>query len=179
MPSIFGHLLASSALGAAFFRAQARLKPLLLAGFCSFAPDLDVIAFRFGVPYQSEWGHRGWTHSLFFALVFGVLMAALFYRRHPDFVKIALWCVLATASHPLLDMLTTGGMGCALWWPFDDARLFFPWRPIRVSPLEIRSFISMMGVKILLSEAFWIGVPAAVLVAATYIKNRRTGGWEV
>ena len=78
-----------------------------------------------------------------------------------------MWFILATASHPLLDMLTTGGMGCALWWPFSEERLFFPVRVIRVSPLEIRDFISKWGIKILLSEVIWIGIPGLILVAVS------------
>jgi inner membrane protein len=38
-----------------------------------------------------------------------------------------------------------------LLFPFTDARLFFPWRPIHVSPIEISRFFSRAGY-ILLSE---------------------------
>ncbi|MBL7774773.1 MAG: metal-dependent hydrolase [Saprospiraceae bacterium] len=164
MASVFGHIVASSAIGLAGFPRQANWKTLALAGLCAALPDADVIGFHFGVSYMSIWGHRGWTHSLCFALVWGILVAWLFYGRDRDWWKMACWLVLATASHPLLDMLTTGGMGCALWWPFSEERLFFPVRVIRVSPLEIRSFISQMGLRILLNEAFWIGAPSVLLV---------------
>ncbi len=164
MASLFGHVAASTALGYAFFPKNTARKALLLAGLCAFFPDFDVIAFRFGIPYTSIWGHRGWTHSLTFALGLGILIAWVFYRQEKDWWKMALWFMLATASHPLLDMLTTGGLGCALWWPFSEERLFFPARVIRVSPLEIRSFLSKWGLKILLSEALWIGLPGVILV---------------
>ncbi len=42
---------------------------------------------------------------------------------------------VATASHGLLDMFTNGGLGVALFWPFTDARYFFPVRMIDVSPI--------------------------------------------
>ena len=45
------------------------------------------------------------------------------------------------ASHGVLDALTDGGPGVAFLAPFDDTRYFFPWRPIRVSPLW-RGFFS-------------------------------------
>jgi membrane-bound metal-dependent hydrolase YbcI (DUF457 family) len=35
----------------------------------SLAPDLDVIAFRFGIPYSAPFGHRGAAHSILVALV--------------------------------------------------------------------------------------------------------------
>lgn len=172
MASIFGHVAASTALGFSFFSNKSTWKALLLAGFCAFAPDLDVIAFRFGIPYESIWGHRGWTHSLVFAAGFGTFVAWLFYRQEKDWLKMALWFMLATASHPLLDMLTTGGMGCALWWPLSEERLFFPVRIIRVSPLEVRDFISKWGIKVLLSEVVWIGIPGLILVAASRLFKR-------
>ena len=164
MASVFGHVAASTALGQAFFRRQTAWKALLLAGFCAFCPDLDVLAFRFDIPYNSIWGHRGWTHSLAFALLLGTTLAWLVYGREKQWWKMALWFVLATASHPLLDMLTTGGLGCALWWPVREERLFFPWRPILVSPLELRSFISKYGIRVLLNEFLWIGVPGLLMV---------------
>lgn len=173
MASIFGHVAASSALGLSFFNRISTWKALLLAGFCAFAPDLDVIAFRFGVPYTSIWGHRGFTHSLAFAAVFGILVAWLFYRREKDWWKTGLWFSLATASHPLLDMLTTGGMGCALWWPMSEERLFFPVRVIRVSPLEIRDFISKWGIKVLLSEVIWIGIPGLIMVGLSKLFRQK------
>ena len=64
MASIFGHIAVSSALGAGLFPRQARTGALMLAGFCACAPDLDVLAFFFGVPYEDPWGHRGVTHSI-------------------------------------------------------------------------------------------------------------------
>ncbi len=164
MPSVFGHVLASTSLGYALFSHQAQRRALLLAGLCAVAPDADVLAFAFGIPYESIWGHRGWTHSLAFAAMLGLATGWLCYRHQRTWPRMALYFALAAASHPLLDMLTTGGLGCALWWPFSQERLFFPIRVIRVSPLEVGDFLSKWGLKVLLSEAFWIGLPGAVLV---------------
>lgn len=168
MPSIFGHVLASSALST-FLKKQDRSSSLFwVAGFCAFAPDLDVLAFRFGVAYSSIWGHRGWTHSLAFALVLGLLFGWLFYRNHLKYRAITLLLIAATASHPLLDMMTNGGRGCALWWPLYNDRIFFPFRPIQVSPLEIADFFSAWGVQVLWSELYWIGGPVLFIRAAAW-----------
>ncbi|MCC6281946.1 MAG: metal-dependent hydrolase, partial [Saprospiraceae bacterium] len=78
MASIFGHIAASSALGYAGFPKEVRPATLLLAGFLAFAPDLDVLAFHYGVPYGSQWGHRGWTHSLVFTVVLGACTGLIF-----------------------------------------------------------------------------------------------------
>ncbi|MBV6441219.1 MAG: metal-dependent hydrolase [Haliscomenobacteraceae bacterium CHB4] len=184
MASLFGHIAASTALGYAFFPKQTRPATLLLAGFCAFAPDLDVMGFHFGIPYGSEWGHRGWTHSIFFAMIFGGLLAwfgtGCFSR--PDnplstdksAVAKAAWLIMSTLSHPLLDMLTNGGRGCALWWPFSTERIFFPFRPIQVSPMSVGGFISEWGITVLASEAVWIGLPALCLVGiARFIRAVR------
>ncbi len=172
MASIFGHVAASSTLGYTAFPKHIRKATILLTGFCAFAPDLDVLGFRFGIPYESEWGHRGWTHSLVFAFVFGSLMAWLFFREKPEFRKMWLWCILSTASHPLLDMMTNGGRGCALWWPFSLERIFFPFRPIQVSPMSIGGFIGKWGMVVLASEMVWIGLPCLVLVMIVGISRR-------
>lgn len=164
MASIFGHIIASSTIGLTGFSKNAKWKALALAGLCAVIPDADVIAFSYGIPYSNIWGHRGWTHSIGFSLGFGILVAWLFYRNEKEWWKMALWFVLATLSHPLLDMLTTGGRGCALWWPFSEERIFFPVRVIQVSPLGAGAFFSEWGLAVLRSEALWIGLPCFFLV---------------
>lgn len=174
MASIFGHVAASSALGVSFFSKQAHRKALLLAGFCAFAPDLDVLAFSFGVPYSDIWGHRGWTHSIVFALALGITASWLISRRDPENrFKYMFWMFLATLSHPLLDMLTNGGLGVAVFFPFDNTRYFFPVRPIQVSPLGVGGFVSKWGLHVLLSEFYWIGLPSLVMVAGSWLWRRK------
>lgn len=172
MASIFGHVAASTAIGYAFFPKQVRTLTLVVAGFCAFLPDFDVLAFRFGIPYESVWGHRGWTHSLTFALSAGGMIGLLFSlwetrHTHPTSgktLKIAGWFALSMVSHPLLDMLTNGGRGCALWWPLSNERLFFPWHPIQVSPISVQDFFSPWGLEVLASEVLWIGFPCLVVI---------------
>jgi inner membrane protein len=66
-------------------------------------------------------------------------------------------------SHPLLDTLTNGGLGIALFWPFDHTRYFAPWRPIPVSPIGL-GFFSPYGMFVALVELvvflplFWFGL---------------------
>ncbi|PZQ26682.1 MAG: hypothetical protein DI562_14565, partial [Stenotrophomonas acidaminiphila] len=65
-----------------------------------------------------------------------------------------------------LDMLTDGGLGVALLWPWSEARHFAPWRVIEVSPLANR-FFSARGVDVLLSEFRWVWVPVLALACFT------------
>jgi inner membrane protein len=70
---------------------------------------------------------------------------------------------LAAASHGILDAMTDGGLGIALLAPFDDTRYFFPFRPIEVSPINIRRFLSGRGLAVLASELLWVWLPSAAL----------------
>lgn len=176
MASVFGHVALSSTLGLTFYPKQSTLTGILIAGFCAFAPDLDVLAFRFGIPYDSPWGHRGWTHSIVFALFLATLATCVYTALAGAGIhrlRIWFWFFFSTLSHPLLDMLTNGGRGCALWWPFSDERLFFPWRPILVSPMSVSGFIGEWGLRVLLSEAIWIGLPCLFL--CWVVRSRRNG----
>lgn len=122
-------------------------------------------------------GHRGITHSIAFAALTGVIVGALAFRKFGDkFGRTALMIYfgLVTLSHPLLDALTNGGRGVALFAPFSNVRYFFPWRPIEVSPIGL-GFFSEEGIEVLISEITWIWLPVALLWLAvwTHRKLRR------
>jgi inner membrane protein len=70
---------------------------------------------------------------------------------------------LCTASHGVLDAMTTGGMGVAFFSPFSNHRYFFPWRVIEVAPISVRRFISERGIAVLMSELTRVWLPCAVL----------------
>lgn len=146
----------------------------LLAAGLSMAPDLDVIAFAFGIPYGARLGHRGFFHSLFCAAVVSWVAAMLAYRA-VELPWWGLWGVLfaATASHGVLDAFTNGGMGIALLAPFDPTRYFFPWQPIQVSPIGL-GFFSRWGLRALASELLWVWLPLAVVLAAVEFRRALT-----
>ena len=62
-----------------------------------------------------------------------------------------LLCVAVLASHGLLDAMTDGGLGVALFWPLSNQRFFLPLRPIPVAPIGRRMF-SQRGLTVLVSE---------------------------
>jgi inner membrane protein len=140
---------------------------LLLAGVAaSMLPDADVLGFHLGVPYGDALGHRGFSHSLFSAVLTGAcaMFAASFFRASR--VAVFLFVAFCMASHGLLDMLTDGGMGVALLWPFSEQRLFFPWHGIAVSPLKLDRILSQRGLAVALSELRWVWLPAAACALA-------------
>jgi inner membrane protein len=146
--------------------------PLLFAGaLCSAVPDLDVIGSSFGITYDQMLGHRGFTHSIVFAAALGALVALTLFRDEPQHWLVFSFLSLSTLSHPLLDMLTNGGLGVALFAPFSNERYFWPWRPIEVSPIGL-AFFSRWGTRVLVSELRWIWLPSAALVATARIIRR-------
>jgi inner membrane protein len=164
VPTVITHALVP--LTVAIVAGSKRIPPrvavtgLLLA----MLPDLDVIGFRFGISYDAAWGHRGAMHSLAIGAIVVFGMAALVPALRKGWIMAFL--LLAITSHGLLDTLTDGGRGVALLWPFDSARYFAAWRPIRVSPIGARFFTSR-GMVTAVSELQWIWLPClAVAVSA-------------
>jgi inner membrane protein len=178
MPSVFSHAVAALGLGAAFFGRKAPVRVLALGALCSALPDADVVGFGFGIRYADPLGHRGLTHSLAFAAGLAALAlpaARKWGEEAPSPARLWTYLFLATASHGLLDAMTDGGLGIALLAPFDDTRYFFPFRPIEVSPIGIRRFLSARGLAVLASELLWIWLPSvAVAGAALAWRGRMT-----
>ena len=117
----------------------------------SMLPDADVIGFSLGVRYEDPWGHRGATHSFAFAVIVGIAAGLMARRFKRPQLRTALFATIVLATHPLLDTLTDGGLGCALFWPFDLTRYFSPWRPIQVAPIGL-AFLSSYGAIVAMSE---------------------------
>lgn len=173
MPTIISHAAVPLALGIGL--GGRRIPgPLLATGvLASMLPDVDVILFRFGATYDGPWAHRGFSHSLMFAMLVG-LLAAFCLRRTAAPLLAFTFVAVSAASHGLLDMLTNGGHGIALLWPFDGHRYFFAWRPIQVSPLAPVRFATKAAA-VARSEACWIWLPALAIAAALRVQ-RRSGG---
>ena len=114
-------------------------------------PDVDVIGFAFGVDYSDPWGHRGASHSIALAaaLALAIGLCARWFAR--PVTRTAWLAILVLVSHPVLDTMTDGGLGCALLWPFDLTRYFAPWRPIPVAPIGLH-FFTAEGVRVALTE---------------------------
>jgi inner membrane protein len=165
--SAFTHAAAALALGTAVRAPGRPARFWILGAVCAALPDIDAVGFWLGVPYESTFGHRGFTHSFVFAALLATAAALVFDWSRWQLSRRALWVYvfLATASHPVLDAMTSGGLGVAFFAPFDGTRYFFPWRPILVSPISIRGFFNGRGLLILASELVWVWVPGALFAA--------------
>ena len=167
MPTILSHAAVPLALGLGLGQNLIPRR-LLLAGIAAcMLPDADVVGFRLGIAYGHALGHRGASHSLVFAAAIALLAwlvaPALKSRRGTAFCFI-LACV---ASHPLLDMLTNGGMGVALWWPWSDHREFFAHaQVVEVAPISLKRILGPRGLTVITSELHWVWGPCALLGTA-------------
>lgn len=161
MPTILTHAIVPLACAAAAGRGVVSPKLAVAGAVLAMAPDADVIGFALGVDYGATWGHRGATHSIAFAFMVGAALS-LVWREARSLVGF-LFLSFSMASHGILDTLTSGGLGAALWWPFEATRHFAPFTPVRVSPIGM-DFFTGRGLVTLKSEFKWIGMPCLALV---------------
>ncbi len=167
MPSLISHAAVAVAAGIAFAPRNVDNHFWLLAIACSVIPDADTIGFAVGIPYNHFFGHRGFFHSPFFALLLSIVLLCIFF---PDLEIFSgqwffyfIFFFLLSASHGILDAFTDGGFGIALLSPFDNTRYFFPWTPIKVSPIGIKAFFSKWGLAVFKNELLWIWLPSFLI----------------
>lgn len=115
-------------------------------------------------------GHRGFTHSITFALLLGATVAFVGFRdARWSGQRLRLWTAftLATLTHGVLDALTTQQRPMvAFFSPFSSERFTFPWHPIHPGGGILRT----LG-----NELLWVEIPALLLVLFT-MRFRRSAG---
>ncbi len=178
MASVFGHTIIAITATKIVGRKTntSKYKLILLSVLSAIMPDADVLAFRWGIPYEHMLGHRGLSHSIFFAILWSVALVLLFFRDKTNTKEkwlIFLTLFISTISHGILDGMTTGGKGIAYFAPFDDTRYFLPWRVIKVSPIGVSHFFSEWGLAVLQSEALYIFLPCIVLLLIYRLTSNR------
>lgn len=169
MASIFGHGLVAYTV-AKLVKNKVGALLIVLAIGSSILPDIDVLSFKFGIPYSHPLGHRGFTHSIIFAVFWSVLLALLFGKNQKSLFTVVIF--FATLSHGILDALTTGGRGVGFFIPFDNLRHFLPWRVIKVSPITIQEFFSEWGKRVILSELKYIAIPCFVILITLFFVRK-------
>lgn len=136
---------------------------------CAIVPDLDVISFKLGIAYESDFGHRGFSHSLVFAAALASVICLFSKQLKSERLNVWLFCFIGTASHGVIDAFTNGGLGVAFYWPFNHQRYFFTQRVIEVSPIGVTRFLSERGLAVFQSELRWIWLPCTSVVAGFHI----------
>jgi inner membrane protein len=161
MATLYTHTIVGLGLAEVCTRRRMPLLFWVMAGLLPVVPDFDSFSSQ---PYPSTLGHRGFTHSLLFALVIGLIAAGITYR----YFRVSFWplaglFVLITASHGILDALTNGGVGIPLFWPFDAHR-FGPYGPIHVADIGME-FPDPRTSRAIRSELLYVWTPTLAVVA--------------
>lgn len=176
MATPLSHLAVPLALTAALGSDLVPPGLMALAMLCAVLPDIDALGLWLGIPYDHPFGHRGFAHSLPFALALagaGTLLAPAL-GADP---LIALGLLLISAvSHGLIDGMTNGGLGIGFFSPFSRRRYFLPWRVIEVSPLRPSALFTRQGLRVLGSELRWVWAPCVVAAALGIGLRQWAGG---
>jgi inner membrane protein len=166
MASALAHAVAATAIGSLLW-VPLRLSGTLALGMTwAVLPDLDVIGFWLGIPYDHPLGHRGLSHSIPFAAAVSLGLLQIAYRgsSRVERRRLGWFFFFAMSSHGVLDAMTNGGLGVAFFAPFDNTRYFLPFRPIEVSPLEPHMFFTQRELTVLATEFVWVGIPALLAI---------------
>jgi inner membrane protein len=153
----------------------------IIASALGAIADLDVISFRLGIPYNSMFGHRGFTHSILVAFLVGLMGASIAYLSckkdvltPPTFRGMACIMILAALSHGILDAFTNGGHGVAFFSPFNNQRYFFPAQPIEVCNIGY-NFFNERALMVLKSEFNIVILPViTVMICLASVRRFRT-----
>jgi inner membrane protein len=175
MPTTITHIIAGSAIGYSLYPDKKDFRFWLGLVLLSAMPDIDVITFTLGLDYSHPFGHRGFTHSILFALITGIIFVFLMYRESAvtsgQFRQLSAVFFAAACAHAFLDSMTSGGLGVGVFMPFNNNRYFLPWRPIKVSPIRIADFSGEWGYRVFKSELMIVVVPSIVLIILVRIKR--------
>jgi inner membrane protein len=146
----------------------------LAAGLLPIVPDFDAFST---CNYGTICGHRGFTHSLLFAVVLSAGAAALTSRYfRMRFLTLAAIFSAITISHAVLDAFTNGGYGVPLFWPLSTER-FGPYGPIQVADIgfELPNPWRSRSIR---TELLYVWLPMAamltlVAIARRYLRSHR------
>jgi inner membrane protein len=123
----FTQVVLGAAVGEAVLGKKVGNKAQLWGAIAGTIPDLDVFLSPLYSDVRALFVHRGFSHSIFFAIiaapVLGFLINKMYKGREADFkdwTKLFFWAIF---THPLLDSFTNYGTG--LFEPFSDYRVAF------------------------------------------------------
>jgi inner membrane protein len=164
-------------LGRAYEARSGREQAVAMTTFAGLAllPDADVVGLSLGLQDHGLYGHRGYSHSLLFAVAIGTgaYMVARRWGTRPWFT--ALLTFLAVTSHGLLDAMTYRTRGIPFFWPFDEMRVTFGWRPIPPAPTGT-DFFSKRGLEVMAVELVYFLPLIVAAVSPGLTTWRRWGG---
>ena len=145
-------IVLGAAVGEAILGKKAGNKAMLYGAIAGTIPDLDTFASYFVDTVTAIEVHRGFTHSIFFAVVFAPVFGWLISKverksvaNWKDWSRLMFWGFF---THPLLDSFTT--WGTQLFWPLDlrlDLKAIFVIDPLYTLPFLIFLILAMRSEK--------------------------------
>lgn len=141
-------IVLGASVGEAVLGRKVGNKAILYGAIAGTIPDLDVLTRYFvDTVTATEW-HRGFSHSILFAVllspVFGGLISKIERKSRATFVDWSRLMFWGLGTHPILDAFTT--WGTQLFWPFDTRLAFkniFVIDPLYTLPFLIFLILAM------------------------------------
>lgn len=141
-------IVLGAAVGEAVLGRKVGNKAMLYGAIAGTIPDLDIIANYFTDTVTALEFHRGFTHSIFFSVVFAPIFGWLISKIErksiaswKDWSLLMFWGLF---THPILDSFTT--WGTQLFWPFEIRLAFkniFVIDPLYTLPFLIFLILAM------------------------------------
>jgi inner membrane protein len=141
-----------------------RVVTMALFGGLGLLPDADALLVAAGSVYEGQFGHRGFSHSLAFALSAAVVTFFMARRWGTKPWFTAFLAFLAVGSHGLMDSMTYRTRGIPFFWPLTEARFQLPWRPIPPAPFG-EHFFSRRGFDVMCIEMVYF-LPLTMIALA-------------
>jgi inner membrane protein len=137
------HIVLGAATGEVVLGKKVGNKALLWGAFAGSIPDFDVAVTSFYEPVKSLFVHRGFSHSVVFALIIAPLLGLIISKIHKEasfrqWTWLSLWALLV---HSGIDCFNT--YGTALLEPISEARLAF-------DSLGIVDFVFLIPISIMM-----------------------------
>lgn len=111
-------IVLGAAIGEAVGGRKMGIKAAFWGSVAGTIPDLDVFLNAFYHPIEAALVHRGFSHSILFALLFAPVFAWILFRLYKRKYEYKTWLLLfffGIITHPLLDVFTN--YGTSLLWP--------------------------------------------------------------
>ena len=162
-----------AAIGEAVLGKKIGNKGAILGAVVATIPDLDILLYLFYDKFEMLSIHRGFSHSILFSILGGLLLAYFFRRvkwtKDFSFQRLFIFAWLALFTHMLLDAFTA--YGTQLFLPFSNERFGFDSvnvvDPVYTIPLLIGLVASLFILKNKPSRAIFNQI--GILVSSLYL----------
>ena len=159
-----------AAVGEAVLGRKIGNKAMLYGAIAGTIPDLDVISSFFTDTVTALEIHRGFTHSIFFSVLFAPICAFIItrydrYKNIKDWSWLFFWVFI---THPILDAQTT--WGTQLFWPLDIRLAFknvFVIDPLYTLPFLVFLILAMRQKKEAKKRRFYNNL--GLLISSIYL----------